>query len=99
MPLIVVAETDMWRRVRDIRGDESWVRKPALSGTRTALSIEEVRIQAKPRSNSKTVAIADANIVMNLGECNEMGWCKVRTQSGFRGYAAQQKLWGASSLY
>ena len=99
MPLIVVAETDMWRRVRDIQGDESWVRKPALSGTRTVLSIEEIRIHAKPRSASKIIAVADPNIVMNLGECEETGWCKVRTQAGFKGWAAQQKLWGATALY
>jgi len=99
MPLIVVAETDMWRRVRDIHGDESWVRKPALSGIRTVVSIEEIRIHSKPRSNSKTIAVADPDIVMILGECDETGWCKVRTQTGFKGWAPQQKLWGAAALY
>lgn len=99
MPLIVIAETDMWRRVRDIRGDESWVRKPALSGIRTVVSIEETRIHAKPRSSSKTIAVADPDIVLVLGDCDEMGWCKVRTQTGFKGWAPQQKLWGAAALY
>ena len=31
-PFVIVAEMDIWRKIRDQNGDESWVRTQALSG-------------------------------------------------------------------
>lgn len=99
LPLIVVAETDMWRRVRDINGDESWIRKPALSGIRTVVTIEETAVHAKPRETSRIEAIATKDAVLTLSECHENGWCKIKDKSGIKGWAPQYKLWGATPLY
>ncbi len=48
LPLIVVAETDTWRKVRDMKGDESWVHRPALSGIRNVITTEETTIHKNP---------------------------------------------------
>jgi SH3-like domain-containing protein len=37
LPVEVVAESDLWRRVRDMEGVEGWVHKGLLSGQRTAV--------------------------------------------------------------
>jgi len=50
LPLMIVAETEMWRKVRDISGDEAWVRKPALSGARTVLALQTTSIRTRVRS-------------------------------------------------
>ena len=99
LPLIVVAETDMWRKVRDVHGDESWIHKPALSGERRVLILEPTLLYSKPKDTARVTAKAEKNALMKLGECNETGWCQVRSDDGLKGWARRHKLWGAEKLY
>jgi len=99
LPLIVVAETDMWRKVRDMQGDESWVHKPALSGERRVLVMKTTRLYSKPRESARVTAQAEKNALMRLGDCNENGWCHIRSDNGLKGWAPRYKLWGAQKLY
>jgi len=43
----------MWRKVRDVTGDESWIHKPALSGVRRVLVLEDAALHSKAKSNVK----------------------------------------------
>jgi len=99
MPMIIVAETEMWRKVRDINGDESWMRKPALSGDRTVVVLENVDMHTKPRETSRVTAIAERNALLYLEHCAESGYCKVRSKTGFKGWVPRYKLWGATNIY
>ncbi|MGB6230411.1 MAG: SH3 domain-containing protein [Litorimonas sp.] len=97
LPLIVVAETEMWRKVRDLEGDEAWVRKPALSGERSAVLLSETQILAKPESDARATARIERGALVRLESC-EAGYCRIRTENGVRGFAARTSLWGAQSL-
>ena len=99
LPLIVVAETDMWRKVRDVQGDESWIHKPAISGERRVLVLEETLLRAKPRDRARAKASLDPNALMTLLECNDLQWCLIQSDDGLKGWTPQQKLWGAHRLY
>jgi len=99
LPLVVVAETDMWRKVRDVHGDESWIHKPALSGERRVLILDETMLRAKPRDNGRVKASIDRNALMTLLECNDTQWCSIQSDSGLKGWAPLRKLWGAHKLY
>ena len=99
LPLIVVAETEMWRKVRDVTGDESWVHKPALSGIRHVLILEETALYSKAKASSRIIALAERNALLELEECHESGWCKVRAVDGMKGWIERYKLWGAQKLY
>lgn len=99
LPLIVVAETEMWRKVRDISGDESWMHKPALSGLRRALVLRETTLHSKPKDRSRVTAIIERNALLELEECNENNWCKVRAADGYKGWTQRDTLWGAQKLY
>lgn len=98
MPLIIVAETELWRKVRDVNGDEAWVRKPALSGERFVVTIGETALLSKPKLGSKIVAETDAGALMKLEDCNQQGWCRVKAGNGLRGWTSNRHLWGAESL-
>jgi len=98
LPLIIVAETEMWRKVRDINGDESWVRKPALSGERFAMAMANTSLRNKPKDNARITAIAEKNTLLKLEECDPRGWCRVKAANGVKGWAARQSLWGAQPL-
>lgn len=98
LPLIVVAETDGWRKIRDHHGEESWVRRVSLSGVRTALTKREVDIRTRPNDEARIKAVAHGNVLLYLHDCNEGGWCRVKSQDGYKGYVRQQNLWGAQGL-
>ena len=99
LPMIVVAETEVWRKVRDVNGDESWMDRRLLDGKRMVLARTEIILRAKPRSDSKKRAIAAKGALLELEGCEQDGWCRVRSQSGaMHGYALQNLLWGAEPL-
>ena len=98
LPLIIVAETEMWRKVRDINGDEAWVRKPALSGERFVMTTGEALILSKPDSNARPIARGETGALFKLENCNEDGWCYVKSRNGLKGWISNRQLWGAQTL-
>lgn len=98
LPLIVIAEMDVWRKVRDVHGDESWVRGSSLSGTRMALTRQETTLRAKPKTTARIKAVSDANVLLEVDMCNEDNWCKVSSGDGYKGWALKSNLWGAGKL-
>ena len=99
LPLIVVAETEVWRKVRDINGDESWMDRRLLDGKRMVIARTEIILTARPELDSRKKAVAAKGALLKLDGCQENGWCKVRNIAGNRrGYALQTLLWGAELL-
>jgi len=99
MPMIVVAETEIWRKVRDVNGDESWMNRRLLNGQHMVLARSEIILRAKPQSDSNKTAIAAKGALLRLEGCDDLGWCKLREQDGkITGYALQTLLWGAQPL-
>lgn len=99
LPLVVVAETEMWRKVRDVTGDEAWVHKPALSGVRRVLALEDATLHSKAKDSGRITALVERNSLLELEECNENNWCKVKSADGLKGWTQRYKLWGAQKLY
>lgn len=98
LPVIVVAETEMWRKIRDNNGDESWMHKRTLDGRRMVITISDVTMRAKPRNSAKGRAIASKDTLLMLEDCDETGWCAVKASTGHSGYVERKTLWGAQSL-
>lgn len=99
LPMIVVAETEQWRKVRDVNGDESWMKRRLLDGRHMVLARTEIILRAKPRSDSKQRAIAAKGALLDLEGCETTGWCRVESEDGrLVGYALQNLLWGAEPL-
>lgn len=95
LPLLIVAETEMWRKVRDISGDEAWVRKPALSGSRTVLALHSTTLRSRPSADARQIALTDPRALLRLQDCKD-GWCEVKAENGIKGWARQDGLWGAN---
>ncbi len=99
LPLVVIAETEMWRKVRDVTGDESWIHKPALSGVRRVLVLEDATLHSKAKDAARVSALVERNSLLELEECTENDWCKVKSADGLKGWTQRYKLWGAQKLY
>ncbi len=99
LPVEIVAEFEIWRRVRDADGADGWVLNSLLSGRRTALVApwskvkdETFILRAGADEGSAVVAQLQPNVIASVASCNS-AWCKV-TIGKIEGYLKQERLWG-----
>lgn len=98
LPLIVVAETERWRKVRDIDGDESWIYAPALSGERHAIALSDTALHSRAALDSRIKAVAATGALLKIEDCVSTQWCKFKSSDGLSGWAQPDTLWGAGTL-
>jgi SH3-like domain-containing protein len=105
VPVEVVQEYDVWRKIRDVDGTEGWVHQNMLAGTRGGYVLQSVTGEVGLR----TAASDDGNIVAWVGpgfpvriqSCNG-NWCSVSAtdspSSGpgatYSGWLPEADLWG-----
>lgn len=94
MPIQITDEKDVWRLVRDVDGEEGWIHRVMLSGTRTVIVAGAALATAhdRPDAASSPVFRAEPGVIAKLGPC-EGGWCQV-TVADTRGWMAMETLWG-----
>lgn len=96
LPVVIVRESEDWRKIRDPEGDEVWVRSRSLSSSRTVAAIQPGAIRSDPNTRARTVVKFAAGAVMNLEACRN-DWCQVEAQ-GRRGWVPRVQMWGAEDL-
>ena len=94
LPVEIIAEYQIWRRIRDPEGAEGWVHKAQLSGKRMAIIINGAHDLSKDDSlQSPAVAHLAAGMTGKITACAK-DWCKV-TFDEFKGYLPKTAFWGA----
>ena len=80
LPMEIIQEYDIWRRVRDSDGSEGWINQSLLSGRRTAMVApwqrgKEARINLldEPDKDAGVVAILEPGVVGTIKECDGHG--------------------------
>jgi SH3-like domain-containing protein len=96
LPVEITAESDNWRRIRDVEGAEGWVYHSMLSGRRMAQVTakqkgELVPLYEKP-DGSALVARLQAGVLGSVKQCSGT-WCRI-AGTGFDGWITQDRLWG-----
>lgn len=93
LPVEVIAEYELFRKIRDHDGAESWVHKNLLSGRRYALITGGTRmLREEPAEDAAVAMMAEGGVQGRLLACKG-GWCLVEIQ-GNKGYAPRSYLWG-----
>lgn len=99
LPVEVVQEYELWRRVRDSEGTEGWVYHSLLSGDRTAVAAPWLKgkatmidIHTSPATDAPLVARIEPGVVTSVKECSS-GWCELKV-SDREGFVRQQEIWG-----
>ena len=96
MPVEVVAQFELWRKVRDIDGAVGWAHKSLLSGRRMGIVSGEVRtLYREPEVNAVPVLFAEPGVQGRLLACRA-GWCRMRI-AGLKGWLPRDHIWGAYS--
>ena len=93
LPLLVIANFDQWRWVRDHEGTKGWMHKSLLSTRRTVVVMNGVQtMRERPLSGSPAVLRAEAGVIADLRGCED-GWCKIAL-AGEEGWMPENSLWG-----
>ena len=96
LPLEITAEHGHWRRVRDMDGVGGWIHYSLLSGSRTAIVIEEqTAIRTLPDPASRIVAQLENGVVARVEEC-AASWCQL-SAGGYEGWAPKADIWGVGA--
>lgn len=97
LPLEVIAESELWRRVRDMDGDEGWVHGATLDGARYLFvrgdgSGRDVAVRRAPSRDAPIRFLAQPGVIGELDKC-QADWCLMAAQ-GQTGWVHRSLVWG-----
>jgi len=94
MPVEIIDEYERWRKIRDINGNEGWIRKDLLKGDRFVIIIKDnknkIYMYSKP-NGVQIGEIGELNIA-KIKVCLEK-WCKIKFES-YKGWINKKNVWG-----
>ncbi|NKC32364.1 SH3 domain-containing protein [Roseomonas sp. BU-1] len=102
LPVQIIGEFQLWRRIRDADGAEGWVHSSTLAGRRTALVRPagpgpEVMLRRRAEEAASPVARLRPGVIARLRECGaESPWCEVQV-AGHRGFLRRAEIWGVGA--
>lgn len=106
VPVEIVQEFDVWRKIRDVEGAEGWLHQSLVAGARTAIVTPwaaegQVALRANADPQSGIRAWLTPNLIVSVRGCTGVV-CEIqlshRNADGrsvdYRGYVEQTALWG-----
>lgn len=94
-PVEAVVTLDAWVKVRDPKGDLSWIEKRHLSQTRTVMvKTERAQVHVQADEKSPIVFEAAKDIVLEWLEPGPLGWARVKHRDGQTGFVKSTQVWG-----
>ena len=102
LPVEIIAEFGNWRKIRDMDGDEGWIRHDLLTGLRTAVIApwsagDPQPARRAPDIQSPTRFLLEPGVLGLLKRCDGQ-WCEVESNDSatqWRGFVRQSAIWGA----
>jgi len=97
LPVEILEEYELWRRIRDSEGSEGWVFHSLLSGRRTALvqpwkKTELTDLHSGPDGDDEVTAQLQPKVLATVSKCDGT-WCSI-SGDDWSGWVRQTKLWG-----
>ncbi|MFK7791135.1 MAG: SH3 domain-containing protein [Devosiaceae bacterium] len=102
LPVEITAEFGNWRKIRDMDGDEGWIRHDLLTGQRTAVIApwsegDPVPARRAADQDANTRFLLEPGVLAEIIACDGQ-WCDLVSAdptAEWRGYVRQTSLWGA----
>jgi SH3-like domain-containing protein len=93
LPVEIIEEFDIWRRIRDHDGVVGWVKSTLLVGKRHVIVRDEQRpLRKTPEAGALPVALIDPGVILKVLECSG-DWCRLDVQ-GYKGWMMKTEFWG-----
>lgn len=95
LPLEIIQEFHLWRRVRDWQGAEGWMHSRLLSGKRYVMVVNATcTMRAKASPASPALAQIEPKVIGKVVECPARSdWCLIEVK-GLKGWLQRKDLWG-----
>jgi SH3-like domain-containing protein len=95
-PVEVVVVVEGWTKVRDAKGELTWIENKHLAEKRFLLVTAPVAQIRERAEDGATVAFeAEENVLLELLEVVRGGWLRVRHRDGQEGFVKVTQVWGA----
>lgn len=93
LPLKIVEEHGLWRRVETVDGLNGWMHSVLLTGKRYVMVTEDfAEFRVSPTSVATVRAQAEKNVIAELKTCLP-DWCAIRA-GGYQGWVHRSQIWG-----
>lgn len=94
LPVEITQEFDVWRKIKDIDGDEGWINKGLLSDKRSVIiqSTGPIEMREGFSENSRIMANLENGVIARLQKCSDQ-WCQI-SAGGYQGWVERNFLWG-----
>ena len=94
-PVELVVSLEGWSKVRDSRGDLTWIEKKHLSEKRNVI-VRQDRAQIRAAAEDKAALVfeAERDVVLELLEAVPGGWIKGKHRDGQSGFLKASQVWG-----
>ncbi len=95
LPVRVLAEDDVWKKISDPDGTTGWVETTMLTDKRSIL-VQKTRrtLRHDPQDSAAAVALADPGTVARVVACTG-GWCRVKFDD-YEGWLKETDVWGTT---
>ena len=98
LPVEIVREFELWRRIRDPEGTEGWVHQSTLMGRRSFVVRgapgSEVMLRRRAEDQAQPIARLRPGVVGRLRACETNNpWCEAQVGE-FRGHIKRADIWG-----
>ena len=95
-PFAVLAEFDVWRRVKAADGTVGWMSASMLSDNRTVVVTGKGRVKVLEKSDGgKVVGLADPGATANLEACRATS-CQIHGED-IEGWIPRDRIWGVGA--
>ncbi|MDP2809814.1 MAG: SH3 domain-containing protein [Rhodocyclaceae bacterium] len=94
-PVELVVSLEGWSKVRDSRGDLTWIEKKHLTEKRNVIvRLDRAQVRAAAEDKAALVFEAERDVVLELLEAVPGGWVKVKHRDGQSGFLKAPQVWG-----
>jgi SH3-like domain-containing protein len=95
LPVQIIEEHQVWRRIRDPEGTEGWVQRPLLTSRRTFMvQGEERNLRRRPEDQAEAIAHLRPGVIGSLRRCEAgSAWCEARV-GDYSGWIKRSEIWG-----
>ena len=93
LPLKVISEFDVWRKVVDHEGETGWVHGQLVSLKRySVITSSNAKLRADHSQQASVIAVAEAGVLMEIQYCDGQ-WCRLGTENT-KGWLERHQFWG-----
>jgi SH3-like domain-containing protein len=93
LPVEILANFDIYRKIRDSEGAVGWVNQQLLTSRRTVLVAGQIRdLHDDPEPTSEVVARLEPGVIASVSKCDPT-WCEVKA-GGYKGWLKRDEVWG-----